>query len=560
MATKLYYNPFIPAFSNIGVAIAQSQLFFYYTATTTLAPIYADAAATVPLTNPVVANLAGKYPDVYLDAAITYRVEQKDKTGAPIGDAVDPYYPGTIVAAADPGLRIDLANAVSPKGGTLVGYRHSSTATSTTVTERLAREIWAEDYGFKTTNTGAQNTTAINLAIAAMPATGGTIRIGAGTFVVNEIRLPSDPKVIDIQGSGIRATILQMGTPNGPMITRDAVTFGAGRITGARIGHFTVQAHTSSDKTNLLHRAINFTGFGKSVFHDIAYLAAASNASVGCIFYADSKNGSTYNNVLERIQVAATSGPSRVLRLSNDGLGSLGNPNLTEFRDSWIYACSGINLIADCLDSTRTRIDNVLFEDCPGATGVGLGQNTVVTGCWFELLAANITTNSAASVDGSSSVIIGNYFSGAGTSFIDTINQKPLWIGNAGGGQTITGVGVTKIEGFAGNPAAPTLARTAGLTGNPTLVAATVQSNKDALGYVTFRLVYDYTPASAGWHQLGLTLPSGYTLVNFNCGATRNANGIPATSALDTNVLQVNLGYAGADSHRIVALVTIKET
>lgn len=560
MATDLYYNPFVPAFSNIGVPIAQAKLYFYLTATNTLAPIFSDAAASVPLTNPVSANLAGKYPDIYLDAATVYRVVQTDSLGVQIGDAVDPYYPGTVVAAADPALRIDLANAVAPKGGTLIGYRQSATGDSTTVTERLAREIWAEDYGFKTTNTGSQNTTAINRAIAAMPATGGTLHIGPGLFIVNEIRLPNDPKVIDIQGAGVRATTLQMGTAVGPMITRDATTFGGGRITGARIGGFTVQAHTGSDKTNLLYRAINFTGFGKSVFHDIAYLAAANNASVGCMFYADSKNGATYNNVLERIQVSATPGPSRVLRLSNDGAGPLSNPNLTEFRDSWIYACSGINLIADCLDSTRTRIDNVLFEDCPGATGVGLGQNTVVTGCWFELLAANITTNSAASVDGSSSTIIGNYFSGAGTNFIDSIGQKPLWIGNAGGGQTITGAGVTKIQGFASNPTAPTLARTAGLTGNPTLVAATVQSDKDALGYVTFRLVYSYTPASAGWHQLGLTLPAGHTLVNFNCGATRQANGVPAPSALDANTLQVNLGYAGADAHQIVALVTIKET
>ena len=94
MATKLYYNPFVPAFSNIGVPIAESKLYFYYTLTNTLAPIYSDAAASVPLTNPVVANLAGKYPDIYLDESVVYRIIQTDKNDAQIGDEVDPYIPG----------------------------------------------------------------------------------------------------------------------------------------------------------------------------------------------------------------------------------------------------------------------------------------------------------------------------------------------------------------------------------------------------------------------------------------------------------------------------------
>lgn len=94
MASKLYYSPFVPAFSNIGVPIAQAKLYFYYSQTSNPAPIYSDAALAVPLTNPVQANLAGKYPDIYLSDAITYRLVQTDANNIPLGDAIDPYIPG----------------------------------------------------------------------------------------------------------------------------------------------------------------------------------------------------------------------------------------------------------------------------------------------------------------------------------------------------------------------------------------------------------------------------------------------------------------------------------
>lgn len=108
MTTSLYYNPFVPAFSNIGVPIAEAYLYFYYTSTSTLAPIFSDAAGLVPLTNPVQANLAGKYPAIYMQDGVTYRVHQTDSLGVTLGDDIDPYYPGTVSVASDPTLRGDV--------------------------------------------------------------------------------------------------------------------------------------------------------------------------------------------------------------------------------------------------------------------------------------------------------------------------------------------------------------------------------------------------------------------------------------------------------------------
>lgn len=146
MASKLYYNPFVPAFSNIGVAISRAKLYFYYTGTSTPAPIYSDSALTVPLTNPVQANLAGKYVDIYLSDAVTYRVVQTDKNGAQIGDAVDPYIPGSAVGTPggnilSVGVFTDLTTIAVPTGTKLIqttGYTTTGFGADLYVNDTLA--------------------------------------------------------------------------------------------------------------------------------------------------------------------------------------------------------------------------------------------------------------------------------------------------------------------------------------------------------------------------------------------------------------------------------------
>jgi hypothetical protein len=426
--------------------------------------------------------------------------------------------------------------------------------------ERNRREVWAEDYGLLTSNTGTQNAAAFAAAIAALPANGGTVRFGKGAFTVNEIVLPNSPKLVNIQGDAMRTSELVMGTAAGPLIRKTAT---AGRITGVRVGNFTLRANASSDKTNLAHKGISETGFNHSLFHDIRYSASADgngvSGSVGVLFDAESNTALTYGNVHQRIHVEITYGPSRVIRCHNNGAGASSNPNLIELRDSWVYGCVGINVAADFANSTRSKVSNTLFEDCSGATGVNMGQACIVEGNWFELFTTNIATDSTASTDGSNSIVTGNYFSGAGTSFIDTIGFKPLWIGNSGGGQTVTGQGVTKIAGAIPNPAAPTLARTAGGTfsAGPTLIGTVTNIGMDALGRVTYYLRYSATPTAAAYSEITITPPAGYVIQSATVGATRGANGFPALVAPGVSTGIFNLAFAAADAHEIDAQVTI---
>jgi hypothetical protein len=126
MSAKLYYSPFIPAFSANGLPVAGAQLLFYLTGTTTKTTVYSDVGMVTPLANPVVADAAGRFPAIYLNDAITYRVRILDKLGAQIGADLDPYVPGQIVAnlvggiGANATTRTAITTIVPPPVGTPV--------------------------------------------------------------------------------------------------------------------------------------------------------------------------------------------------------------------------------------------------------------------------------------------------------------------------------------------------------------------------------------------------------------------------------------------------------
>lgn len=92
MAAQLFYLPFRPALDMNALALPDAKLYFYYTGGTTKAPVYSDAALSVALANPVEADAAGRWPSIYMNDAITYRVVLKDSTDTTVpGHDVDPY-------------------------------------------------------------------------------------------------------------------------------------------------------------------------------------------------------------------------------------------------------------------------------------------------------------------------------------------------------------------------------------------------------------------------------------------------------------------------------------
>ena len=121
-------------------------------------------------------------------------------------------YPASTVglylkAAADTASLTD-----ATKGAALVGYLPPWTgAVGRSLSSRLQEMVSAADFGLKTTNTGAQNVTAWNAAIAYAIAQGGlTLHIPRGTYDFNSTISIAGANNLRITGDGIDATRLRI--------------------------------------------------------------------------------------------------------------------------------------------------------------------------------------------------------------------------------------------------------------------------------------------------------------------------------------------------------------
>src|SRR5437763_11946684 len=89
MSGTLLAMPVIRAVDSSGLPLAGALLQFYATGTTTPASVYTSSSLGVALSNPVVADAGGLFAPIYLDPAVTYRVQLQTSGGTVIRD-VDP--------------------------------------------------------------------------------------------------------------------------------------------------------------------------------------------------------------------------------------------------------------------------------------------------------------------------------------------------------------------------------------------------------------------------------------------------------------------------------------
>jgi hypothetical protein len=482
------------------------------------------------------------------DGAVT---ETKIGTGAVTSTKI---LNGTILDA-------DVNASAGITAGKLSFTQAGTGATARTIDSKLKDLVSVKDFGAVGDGV-ANDTAAIQAAIDSLPANGGTVFVPVGTYLVGTLVFPNDPKVVNFVGAGQHSTILEMATAAGPLIKK--VT-SAGAITGALFSDFQVTANASSDKTNVAHKAFLLTGWNSSHFKRITYKSkTTSSGAVNAVFDLAGHPYFCYQNTFEGIDCSATYGPSKVFWLNNNGQGVFSNPNIVEIRDCRFYALVGCNVIIQGGDCTRLTVRNNIFEDCPGATGVEMGQNSLIDSNWFELLAFNITTNSAASTNGSGSIILGNYLSGVASTaslFIDT-PFKPVFIGNAGGGTAaaqITGAGVWRIPAdySTTQPSAPALT---GGDGTLTLITKTAVHDLTVTGQISFALQYVNTPASAGIKLFTIAAITGYTLQAFTVGVIRQASGEPRVAGMGNpnNTIWINL--LTADAHDILIRATFIKT
>lgn len=98
----LLHNPMIRPLGDNGEILPGCYAQLYQSQTTTPTPGYADAGLTTPLSNPVVADSAGRLQAIYGDSAVVYRMQLYDANDVLLLD-IDPVHPhssvppGTIV-------------------------------------------------------------------------------------------------------------------------------------------------------------------------------------------------------------------------------------------------------------------------------------------------------------------------------------------------------------------------------------------------------------------------------------------------------------------------------
>jgi hypothetical protein len=177
--------PYFNAFSDVtGLVIPGARLFFYTTGTSNKKDTYSDAGLTTPNPNPVVANSAGRFGDIYLSQG-DYKVVL-----APAGTDDPPTAP---IWTADPvSVPQDIPDASTTTKGIVelatVGETQSGTSEALAVTPAGLASV----VGGEWTDLASQTTTSIGAALKANIRITGTTTItsfGAGTSgVTRQIR------------------------------------------------------------------------------------------------------------------------------------------------------------------------------------------------------------------------------------------------------------------------------------------------------------------------------------------------------------------------------------
>lgn len=183
MAT-LFFMPARPAFDSNARLIPGAQAWFTLEGTNTPAPIYSDVGLTTPHANPVVANAVGRFPQVYLSEAISYRVR---------------IYDDDAVAGVDTPIE-----EYDPYGGTYADFtfiQSGAGAVPRTGQDKLRETVSVKDYG--ATGDGATNDSA---AIqAALDSGAREVQLPPGDYLLgdNILRPSSGTRIVGTPGQSV---------------------------------------------------------------------------------------------------------------------------------------------------------------------------------------------------------------------------------------------------------------------------------------------------------------------------------------------------------------------
>lgn len=155
----LFQNPIVKPLSSNGTFMSGCTATFYLTETTELTDVYADGELTTPLANPLPADASGTFVAVYLNPAITYRVQIKTSAGVLISDT-DPYVPSSVSSLTQSALGALLYPPIAAEAGV-------------TIVQGWYPPLYVDRYGVNTAPGSTDMTAAIKTAWTVAKAQGG---------------------------------------------------------------------------------------------------------------------------------------------------------------------------------------------------------------------------------------------------------------------------------------------------------------------------------------------------------------------------------------------------
>jgi hypothetical protein len=292
-------QPLLTVLDTVGNPVPGAKLYSYIAGTTTPAPVYYDSAETVPHTNPVIADAAGRLPTMY-------------GTGP---------YKLLIAGADDASIRV--IDNYTPRDPDL-------TALDTAVTAAVAavglRERSQEFYGV-VANGIADDTTALQNYVNDAATRRDAVRLRGIIKLTNTITIPNGGAAI--RGSGPNATVLRFlgGAMNGLQFAPSAadpyrrfsvegVTFETDTANGDNAIHVDLPDGSSSNESRIFLRNVEYRGLGsgwwtvghhwKNVSYGVA-IACRFLGSVGNASAVAMPAGAWYGGQLARIDTQRVS-------------------------------------------------------------------------------------------------------------------------------------------------------------------------------------------------------------------------------------------------------------
>lgn len=189
-------DPLFDIVDSVGAPIAGAKAYFYLTGTTTLTDTYTTSALSTPNTNPVIADSAGRFPPIYLDPAISYRMRIYDAADVLLIDR-DPIAQANYFARTGAANTFTAQQTFTASAEPIVVNRTTSPQYSISVKDNgTQRGFLGATSGFPLIVSNPAGTYAATVSDAGTLALQGNLSLGAG----------SGSATIDMNGGSVAST------------------------------------------------------------------------------------------------------------------------------------------------------------------------------------------------------------------------------------------------------------------------------------------------------------------------------------------------------------------